>query len=247
MTKVEKKLSGKHFQGSADGEQTATLLLESVGGHWHAAAPTMEEKDVPVKRRGRPKARVPMETRMEYPVTLPITDSKPGAIQAERARRSTFILLTSDMMPDAKTALQQYKGQDPNEHGFQWTKSPVHLSAFWLKHPSRVADLSYLLLLALQFARFMRALVQSELEDQPPLELPYRTVKRPSETVILEAWHDSDMQRQSNESLSRYQWTAVLPCQRRLLDALGVPIDRGLICNSSGYIFGTKELKRTSW
>ncbi len=137
-----------------------------------------------MKRRGRPKVGVPMQMRMEYPVTLPITDSKPEAIQAERARRSTFILLTSDMTLDAKTALQQYKGQDPNEHGFRWTKSPVHLNAFWLKQPARVAGLGYLLLLALQFARFMRALVRSELEDQPPLELPYRTVKRPSETVM---------------------------------------------------------------
>jgi len=103
--KVEKKLSGKHFQGSADAEQTATLLLESVGGHWHAVGPTIEEKEVPVKRRGRPKVGVPMQMRMEYTVTLQITDPKPEAIQAERKRRSTFILLTSDMTLDAKTGL----------------------------------------------------------------------------------------------------------------------------------------------
>jgi len=80
----------------------------------------------------------------------------------------------------------------------------------------------------------MRALVRSELEDQPPLELPYRTVERPSETVILEALHDLDIQRQSSECLWWYRWTAVLPYQRRLLDALGVPIDQGLIWDSSG-------------
>jgi len=31
-----------------------------------------------------------------------------------------------------------------------------------------------------------------------------------------------------------YQWAAVLPYQRRLLDALGVPIDRGFVWDSSG-------------
>ncbi len=56
-----------------------------------------------------------------------------------------------------------------------------------------------------------------------------------SETVILDALRDLDIRRQSNESLLWYQWTAVLPYQRRLLlDALGVPIDRGFIWDPSG-------------
>ncbi len=187
-----------------------------------------------MKHRGRPKAGALPETRIEYRVSLQVCAPEPEQIQAERERRSTFILLTSDMTLDAKTRIQQYKGQDQNEHGFRWTKSPVHLSAFWLKKTTRVTGLGYLLLLALQFARFMRALVRSELEDQPPLELPHRTVKRPSETVILEALHDLDTQRQSDDSFWWYQWTAVLPYQRRVLEALGVPIDRGMVWDASG-------------
>jgi len=67
---------------------------------------------------------------------------------------------------------------------------------------ARVAGLDYLLWLALQFARFMRAVVRAELKDQPPLELPYRKVKRPSETVILGAFRDLDLRRLSNETLT---------------------------------------------
>ena len=80
----------------------------------------------------------------------------------------------------------------------------------------------------------MRALVRDALHDQPPLELPYRTVRRPSETVILEALRDLDVRRQSNDTLTWYQWVAVLPYQRRLLDALEVPIDRGFVWDPSG-------------
>jgi len=86
--------------------------------------------------------------------------------------------------------------QAQNEQGFRWKKSPIHLGAFWLEKPARVAGLGYLLLLALQFARFMRALVRDELKDQPPLALPHRKVTRPSETVILDGLRDLDLRRQ---------------------------------------------------
>jgi hypothetical protein len=80
----------------------------------------------------------------------------------------------------------------------------------------------------------MRAVVRAELKDQPPLELPDRKVKRPSETVILEAFRDLDLRRQSDDTLTWYQWTVMLPYQRRLLEALGIPIDRGLVWDPSG-------------
>ncbi len=99
----------------------------------------------------------------------------------------------------------------PVEQGFRWTKSPIQLGVFWLEKPARVTGLGYLLLLALQFARFMRAMVGAELKDQPALELPHRKVTRPSETFILDALRDLDIRLQSNETLTWYQGTAVLP------------------------------------
>ena len=38
-------------------------------------------------------------------------------VWSERERRSTFILLTSNLTYDAKQALQEYKGQSQNENG----------------------------------------------------------------------------------------------------------------------------------
>ncbi len=80
----------------------------------------------------------------------------------------------------------------------------------------------------------MRAVVRSAFQDQPPLELPYRRVTRPSDTVILEVLHDLDMRHQSDGVQWWYQWTVVRPYERRVLDALGIPIDRGFIWDASG-------------
>ena len=189
---------------------------------------------VSVHRRGRPQAGTAPETQQIYAVTLRVTNPTAEVIQVERQRRATGILFTSRMTLDAKTALDDYQGQQHNEHGFRWTKSPIHLGAFWLEKPERVAGLGYLLLLALQFARFMRAVVRAALQDQPPLELPHRRVTRPSDTVILEGLHDLDMRHQSDGRQWWYQWTAVRPYERRVLEALGIPIDHGFIWDASG-------------
>jgi len=135
---------------------------------------------------------------------------------------------------DAQTALDDYTGQHHNDHAFRWTKSPIHLGAFWLAKPERVAGLGYLLLLALQFARFMRAVVRAALQDQPPLELPYRRVTRPSDTVILEVLPSLAMRYQSDGLQCGHQWAAVRLSQRRILEALDIPIDHGFVWDASG-------------
>lgn len=231
---LNKKLARQTFATTEAAEQAAAQLLEAMPQQWHTARPEVAERMVPVRRRGRPQAGSPPNTERVYVVTLRVTDSDPAVLQIERQRRSTWILLTSQMALDAKTALEDYKGQQHNEHGFRWTKSPIHLGAFWLEKPARVAGLGYLLLLALQFARFMRALVRATFNDQPPLELPHRRVTRPSETVILEVLQGLDMRHASDGAQWWYQFTAVLPYQRRILEALDLPIDHGFVWDESG-------------
>ena len=235
LTKAAKHLARQTFHCAEDAEAAAQRSLQSVHGHWYTVVPTATAHEVPVKRRGRPKAGEPRESHTVYTVAWDATAPGPEQIQAERERRSTFILLTSKLALDARTALQEYKAQDHNEHGFRWTKSPIHLGAFWLEKPERVAGLGYALLLALQFARFLRALVRTELHDEPPLELPHgRRVQQPSDAVILDALSDLDMQKYVDAQASWYQWSAVLPYQRRILEALDVPIDRRFVWDPSG-------------
>jgi transposase len=229
-----KTLARKTFSTAQEAAQAASQLLDSTTPRWHTATPEVAEQTLVVRRRGRPKDATAPDTKQVYTITLHVTDPTVEVVQAERQRRATWILLTDRMTLDAQTVLDEYKGQHHNEQGFRWTKSPIHLGAFWLEKPERVAGLGYLLLLALQFARFMRAVVRAALQDQPPLELPHRRVTRPSDTVILEVLHDLDMRYRSDGGQSWYQWAAVRPYQRRILDALQIPIDYGFVWDASG-------------
>jgi hypothetical protein len=231
---LQNNVTGKTFRCAVDAEHGVALCQGTTPFRWLTVSTTVVPQEALVNHRGPPKEGALIETPPEYTIQFQVTEPLPEVIQAERKRRSRFVLGTSNLAFDAKTALQEDKGQDQNEHGFRWTKSSIHLGAFWLEKPERVASLGYVLWLALPFARFMRAVVRAELKDQPPLELPYRKVKRPSETVMLEAFRDLDLRRQSHETSTWHQRIAVLPYQRRLLEALDLPIDRGLVGEPPG-------------
>ena len=133
----------------------------------------------------------------------------------QEERESTWLLMTRDTTCDARQALLAYKAQDQDEHGFRWTKSPGHLTAFFLEKPARVAGLGYLLLLAMQFARFMRAMVREAMRDQPVLELPdHRKMDRPSERIILDALCILWIERRTHGE----------PHVRHILEMLHIPI-----------------------
>ncbi len=139
------------------------------------------------------------------------------------------------MTSKARTALHEYKAQDQDEHGFRWMKSPIHLSAFFLEKPTRIVGLGYLLLLALQFARFMRPMVRQAMVDQPPLALPdHRKIARPSETVILDALRTLWVERKEEEGMVWYQWTHVKPHVWRILEMLQIPVQHRFQWDSSG-------------
>ena len=156
-------------------------------------------------------------------------------IQAEREQQSTFVLITSDRTCDAQQALLAYKAQDQDEQGFRWAKSPVHLTAFFLEKPTRVTGLGYVLLLAWQFARFMRAIVREAMIDQPVLELPdHRKIERPSERVILDALRTLWVEHRTDEETEWYQWTHVEPHVWRILEMLQIPIQHRFQSDPSG-------------
>ena len=84
------------------------------------------------------------------------------------------------------------------------------------------------MLVALQFARFMRAMVRDALQDQP-LEIPHRTVQRPSDVVILDALRPLWVLRKEDGSAVWYQWGRVPAHARRILEALQIPVTLRLV------------------
>ena len=171
----------------------------------------------------------------QYAVEWHWTPPTDEHIAEERHRRSTFILITRDQTADARDTLRTYKAQDQNEHGFRFMKSPIHLTAFFLEKPERVVGLGYALLLALPFARLMRAVVRTAMIDQSPLELPdRRRIARPSETVIWDALHTLWVERRIEGDVEGCPWTHVKPHVWRILEMLKVPIEHRFQWDPSG-------------
>ena len=229
-----KTLARMTFDCEADAATMVAAVLRRVQPQWHAVTPVITAITTPVRRRGRPKKEAVPATMVRYRAAWTVTPPSDGAVQQERERRSTFVLVSSQLTLNARTALQEYKHQDHNEHGFRWTKDPIHLDAFFVQKPARVAGVGYLLLLALQFVRFMRAMVREALKDKPPLAFPHRTVKNPSDEVILDALRPLWIIREDDETGVWYRWGAVPAPVRRILDALGVPVTRKFVWDPSG-------------
>lgn len=233
VAQLAKKLAKQVFHcaedaGFASDHQAARL-------RWHPVTPVIPAQTVSVRTRGRQKAGTIPPTTTEYTVQWQWTGPSAEQLQREREWRSTWVLLTSDRTRDAVMGLRAYKGQAQDELGFRWMKSPVPLTACFLEKPSRVAGLGYGLLLALQFARLMRAMVRHAMADQPPLELPDpRQITQSSETVILEALRTLWVERRTSADDAGYQWTPVKPHAWRILEMLEVPIEHRFHWEPSG-------------
>ncbi|MCY0881296.1 MAG: hypothetical protein OWS74_04805, partial [Firmicutes bacterium] len=225
LEKTAKKLAQQVFHCREDAATASETWVRTAKIRWHTVTPTLVSTEISVRPRGRQKAGTEPPKIWQYTVQWHWTGPTPEVVQAERERRPTFVLITSQLTCDARTALHEYKAQDQDEHGFRWMKSPMHLSAFFLEKPTRIVGLGYLLLLALQFARFMRAMVRLAMIDQPPLELPdHRKIARPSETVILDALRTLWVERKEEDAMVWYQWIHVKPHVGRILEMLQIPI-----------------------
>ena len=221
------------FDCETDARIAIDAAIHRVKPRWFLLDLQVTEVRVPIRRRGRPKKDALPEDRIGYQAGWQRTPPTAAQVQQERERRSTFILVSSRQDFSARTALQAYKRQDQDEHGFRWMKEPLHLGAFFLEKPARVTGLGYLLLLALQFSRFMRAMVRHVLADQPALEIPHRQVQQPSDAVILEAIRALWVLRKEDTTGIWFQWGHVPAYTRRILDALQIPVTRRFVWGPS--------------
>jgi len=225
LTEMAQALARQRFACAADAEQAHATTVAAIGPRWHRVTATVTAETVPVRRRGRPRRDAVPETTTVYQVQWTVAEPEAAAVQAERQRRSTFVLVTNDPSRSARELVAAYKGQDHVEHAFRWAKHPWHLQAFWLQNPRRIAGLGFLLLLALQMVRWMRRMVRAALRDQPPLALPDgRKLPAPSDEVILETLRPLWLRRRWTHGRPWYQWGHVPPHAQRVLTALGVPL-----------------------
>lgn len=127
-------------------------------------------------RPGRPRRNSnPEEVRTTWRVTVALGPVEMSQRQAELARRSTFVLITT--VPQARLSAQQllveYKGQVHVERHFHFLKDPLFVDALFVKKAERIEALGYVLLIAcLLYSLVERRLRQSRV----PIPSPSRRV-----------------------------------------------------------------------
>ncbi len=92
-------------------------VLRRVKPQWHAVTPVISAITTPVRRRGRPKKEAVPATMVHYRAGWTVTPPSAAAIQQERERRSTFVLVSSQLTLSARTALQEYNTRIPMDQG----------------------------------------------------------------------------------------------------------------------------------
>ena len=107
----------KLLKGRSGGKCQAQALDKQQ--KWHAPTFEVHEETVVKRRPGRPRKDAPPPTCQKFRVHLIIPQPDSGKLQAERRRRSTFVLGTDDQCLGARELLETYKGQDQAERGFR--------------------------------------------------------------------------------------------------------------------------------
>ena len=160
-------------------------MLTQAGYHQLTADVQAEQVKLKRERPGRPRKDEPVPTRTVYRVTTAVQGCDAAKVEAERHRRSTFVLITTVPRDkaEARDLLLEYKCQGSIERRFAFLKDPEIVDSFFVKKPARVLALGYVLLMVcLVFSVLERRMRQT---GQPLPTLARGLVKNPTGLEIL--------------------------------------------------------------
>ena len=191
LRKALQNLEKTVFHCEADAEaaiQAFTTAHASDYFHWTLGVETQSQ---PRKRnrRGRPKkGEVPVYDTVYVPSVRDFRRNE-AAIEAEKRRLSTFVLITNqkrELCPDPDV-LKTYKGQEAVETRFRLLKNPQFVDGFYLKTPERIEALGIVLVMAMLLYGLLEHRVRQRLaqEDEPLKIHGRRTDYQPTGQVIL--------------------------------------------------------------
>jgi transposase len=123
-----------------------------------------------------------------YSLKLQYTTDE-DAVQQAKERLSCFVLITNlEQEYTAKHILKEYKAQNNVETSFKFLKDPLFVGPIYLKKPSRVEALAYVLLIALlMFGILERRAREALKHETEPLIIPGKVKTfKPTGKKILE-------------------------------------------------------------
>ena len=171
LEQAAEALGRQGFACQEDAETTAGAWLMQAG--YHQVTVSVERAQVRLKRDrpGRPpKGEVP-PARTVYRVAAKVEGHDAARVEAERQRRSTFVLITTvpRAEADAHDLLLEYKFQGSLERRFAFLKDREIVDSFFVKKPGRVRALGYVLLLVCLVFSVLERRIRQTREPLPTL------------------------------------------------------------------------------
>lgn len=171
LEQAAEALGRQGFACQEDAETAAGAWLMQAG--YHQVTVSVERAQVRLKRDrpGRPpKGEVP-PARTVYRVAAKVEGHDAARVEAERQRRSTFVLITTvpRAEADAHDLLLEYKFQGSLERRFAFLKDREIVDSFFVKKPGRVRALGYVLLLVCLVFSVLERRIRQTREPLPTL------------------------------------------------------------------------------
>jgi len=220
-----KKINAGPFYCRADAEAAAEKIVKTAANSYHRIQHDIRE--VAKYRRGRPakgKPRTPIG--FEYHLDVEIAVDA-DAIAPLRLEAGCFVLLSNlSSKPErvqwpVATLLALYKNQSGIEHNFGFLKDPVIVNSIFLKKPSRIEVLGFVLLIALLIWRLMERCMRRYLERTQSEITGWknRPTKRPTSFMMTTKFLSILVARSGNR---RQLVKPFRPVQLEFIQALGV-------------------------
>jgi transposase len=208
LEKEKAEMEKREFACTHDAEEAWQKWQHKHRKSHHPLAVHVEASTRPMRRsgRGRPKKDETPLTETVYTLKIDILPVPTSVMEEAEFRMGYFVLATNIMdetVLPAANVLREYKEQSTVEMRFKFLKDPQFVDALFLKTPSRIEALGYVLLMALflymTFEKRLRlALANKKMRLQP---VPGRYTDRPTARVVLQllsvfvttlCWYDKE-------------------------------------------------------
>ncbi len=188
LNKLLKKYNKRPFACEADAVKEIAVLEQKKIAKliYHDVNFTIitTEKHRPGRRSLKnPEKNLP---RQEYHLTAEVLLNE-EKIANDIRRECTFLLCSNDLSLSGEEILREYKTQSDVEKRFKALKAPSFMNSLFLKTPSRVEALVYLLLICLMILTVAERIVRDNLKKDQAVVLgtEKRKIKAPTFNVIL--------------------------------------------------------------
>jgi len=183
-----RRASARGFRCDDDAREAAQRIAAKAELQRVNIVLTSEDKPVKRAHAGRPRKDEPREVDTIWRFTLTFERDE-EQIAATRRRKACFVLVSDWLAEDwdDQRVLAEYRHQHLVEGhtGFRWLKGPAAVAPVFLKTPSRIRAMGFVLMLALMVRNYIQGTLRAELAARGET-LPHPFTKKPDSNLTTE-------------------------------------------------------------